>query len=93
MAEGVAVAGIMGIQFTVCCAECNRLRQFYEAAVRHWAQVLLAAEVNLVNTPSRQSVAVKEKAFDEMNAAKARLTARTLECRFCNARLRVIRKA
>jgi hypothetical protein len=74
------------------CPEYLRLRQLYEAALRHLGQVLLCAAVNLVGAPARQAAEIKRKAFEERNAAKAVLTAHALKCQSCDPRLRVIRK-
>jgi len=74
------------------CPEYNRLQQHYEAAIRHWGHVILSPDAHLVGGLARQAVGVKQKAFDEKNAAKERLSAHTLTCPFCNPRLRAIRK-
>jgi hypothetical protein len=57
------------------CLEDNRLRQHYEAALRHWGHVLLFPDTNLVGAAARQADVIKQKAFDERNAAKERLDA------------------
>ncbi len=74
------------------CPEYNRLRQHYEAAIRHWGHVLLAPDAKLVGALARQTAEVKRKAFQERDAAKERLSAHKLTCSTCNPRLRVNHK-
>ena len=50
------------------CPEQNRLRQHYEAALRHWGHVILCSDANLVGALSRQAAEIKQKPFDEKNA-------------------------
>jgi hypothetical protein len=70
------------------CPEYNRLRQLYEAALRHWGHLLLSVDAHLGGTVARQAAELKEKAFDERNAAKERLIAHTLSCTACDPRLK-----
>jgi hypothetical protein len=66
--------------------ERNRLRQHYELALRHWGHVILAPDVNLVGVPARQVAEIKQKAYDERNAAKERMVLREQNCLICNRR-------
>jgi hypothetical protein len=75
----------------VPCPEYNRLRQHYEAALRHWGHLLLSLDARLVGTVARQAAEIKQKAFDERNAAKERLSAHAVFCPACNPKLQRIR--
>jgi hypothetical protein len=72
------------------CPEYLRLRRHYEAAIRHWGHVLLSPQADLVGALARQTDEIKQKAFDDRNAAKERLRAHTLSCLVCNPKLRRI---
>ena len=73
------------------CLEYNRLRQHYQAALRHWGRVLFSPDAHLVGTAARKAAEIKQKAFDERNAAKERLSAHALFCPACNPKLQRIR--
>jgi hypothetical protein len=75
------------------CPEHNRLRQHYEAALRHWGHVLLSLDSHLVGKAARQAAEVKQKAFDDRNAAKERLDDHPLTCSICNPKLKRIHKS
>jgi hypothetical protein len=75
------------------CPEYNRLRQHYQEALRHWGHVLFSLDAHLVGTAARKAAEIKQKAFEERNAAKERWTSHTLTCQSCNPRLRVNRRA
>ena len=68
----------------VSCPEYNRLRQSYEAALRHWGHVLFSLDAHLVGAAARQAAELKQKAFDERNTAKECLRAHALSCPACN---------
>jgi hypothetical protein len=70
------------------CPEHSRLQQHYEAALRHWGNALFSLDADLVGTAARQADEVKQKAFDERNAAKERLSAHALSCPVCNPKLK-----
>jgi hypothetical protein len=72
------------------CPEQLRLRQHYEAALRHWGRVILSSDANLVGILARQASEIKRTAFDERNAAKGRLDDHSLTCPTCNPKLRRI---
>jgi hypothetical protein len=72
------------------CPEYNRLRQQYEAALRHWGHLLLSLDAHLVGTVATKAAELLKKAFDERNAAKVRLSAHAFSCPTCNPRLRSI---
>ena len=74
------------------CLEHNRLRQHYQAALRHWGRVLFSPDAHLVGTAARKAAEIKQKAFDERNTAKERLDVHTLSCRACNPELRGIHR-
>jgi hypothetical protein len=74
------------------CPEHNRLQQHYEAALRHWGNVLFSLDADFVGTAARQAAEVKQKAFEERNAAKERLDAHVRVCAACTPKLRAIRK-
>jgi hypothetical protein len=59
------------------CPEYNRLRQHYQEALRHWGHVLFSLDAHLVGTAARKAAEIKQKAFEERNAAKERWTSHT----------------
>jgi hypothetical protein len=65
------------------CPEYNRLRQHYEAALRHWGHVILSPDARLVGARARQAAEIRQTAFGERDAAKERLDAHTLTCPAC----------
>lgn len=75
------------------CPEYNRLRHNYEAAIRHWGRVILSPDAHLVGALARQAAEIKQKAFDERDAAKKRLSDHTRTCPACNPKQRVIRRS
>jgi hypothetical protein len=75
---------------TVRCPEYIRLRQHYEAALRHWGHVLFFPNAALVDTEAQKAAELKQKTFDERNAAKERLSAHKLSCTACNPKLKRI---
>ena len=70
------------------CHENKRLRQHYEAALRHWGNVVLSPTMPPGGTLTRQAGEVMLKAFDERNAAKERLDAHIRVCPVCTPKLR-----
>ncbi len=70
------------------CPENDRLRQHYETALRHWGNVVLSPDAHLVGARARQAAEIKQKAFDERNAAKERLDAHIRVCATCTPQLR-----
>jgi hypothetical protein len=74
----------------VDCPEYIRLRQHYEAALRHWGHVLFFPNDRLVGAEGQNAAELKQKAFDERNAAKDRLSAHKLSCAACNPKLKRI---
>jgi hypothetical protein len=75
------------------CPEHLRLRQHYDAALRHWGRVILSSEANLVGILGRQAAEIKRTAFDERNAAKERLDDHSLACPICNPKLKRIHRS
>jgi len=75
------------------CPEYDRLRQHYEAALRYWGHVVLSLDAHLVGTAARQTFGIKQKAFDERNAAYERLSAHALSCPACNPKLKRIHRS
>jgi hypothetical protein len=63
------------------CPEYLRLRQHYEAALRHWGRVILSTDANVVGKLGRQAFEIKETAFADRNAAKKRLDDHSLLAR------------
>jgi len=72
------------------CPEYLRLRQHYEAALRHWGHVILSTDADVVGKLGRQAAEIKETAFAERNAAKKRVDDHSLACPTCNPKLRRI---
>jgi hypothetical protein len=77
----------------VHCPENNRLRQRYEAAIRHWGNVILFSDVDSLGTLIPQAAEVKHKAYIERDAAKKRLSDHMLTCGACNPKLMVVRRS
>jgi hypothetical protein len=75
------------------CLEYKQLLQHYEIALRKWGQVMLASDVKLVGAVARQAAEIRQKAFDERDAAKKRLSVHKLTCEDCNPKLTVIHPA
>jgi len=73
------------------CPEHNRLRQLYEAAIRHWGHIILTPDSDSLGDLVRQTAEIKEKAYVERDAAKKRLTDHMLSCPACNPKLRLRR--
>ena len=73
------------------CPEYNRLRQLYEAAIRHWGHVILTADSDSVGTLARQAAEIKQKAYVERDAAKKRLIDHRFACSVCSPKLRSAR--
>jgi hypothetical protein len=57
------------IDLTMACPEYIRLRQHYEASLRHWGLVLLSPIAEPIGTVARLAVEIKQKALAERNAA------------------------
>jgi hypothetical protein len=70
------------------CSEYVRLRQHYEAALRSWAQLELPAEYGFLD--AAVLLAVKQKAFEERNAAYVRIALHERNCRSCNHKRRAL---
>jgi hypothetical protein len=75
------------------CSEYIRLRQLYEVALRQWGIVMLPPDNERVGAPARRTAEIKQKAFDERDAAKMQLGRHKLTCPVCNPKLRFIRPA
>ena len=78
---------------TMSCPEYNRLRQHYEAAIRHWGRVILSPDDNLVGALARQAAEIRQKAFDERDAAKNRMLFHQESCTVCKPQLPISRSA
>jgi hypothetical protein len=76
----------------MACHENDRLRQHYEAALRHWGNVVLSPTIRPGGTLARQAAEIKLKAFDERNAAKERLDTHIRGCPVCTPKLGAIRE-
>jgi hypothetical protein len=66
------------------CPEYNRLRQCYEAAIRHWGHVILSAHSDSLGALAREAAEIMQKAYTERNAAKKRLSDHMFTCPACN---------
>jgi hypothetical protein len=56
--------------------ECHgyiRLRQHYEAVLRHWGQVILSPGAESNSATARLAAEIKQRAFEERNAANERM--------------------
>jgi hypothetical protein len=67
------------------CPEYVRLRQDYEAALRHWGEVLLSQDTELVGWQARQRAQLKQNALDERDAANERICAHKRSCPACKS--------
>jgi hypothetical protein len=72
---------------TMPCPEYARLRQLYEAALRHWGQILLSSEgTELVGAPGRLAAELKQKALYERDAANGRMRLHKQDCPVCKGK-------
>jgi hypothetical protein len=68
------------------CPEYVRLRQLYEAALRHWGQTLLSSKSHeLFGAPARYAAQLKQKALDERDVANERMCLHRRSCPTCRA--------
>jgi hypothetical protein len=74
------------------CLEYVRLRQIYEAALRHWGQLMWSAKVAVPGVPERLDAETKQRAFFARNEAGERLSARQRSCPVCRSSLRLVDK-
>jgi hypothetical protein len=65
------------------CPEYVGLRQRYEAALRHWGQVLLSQDTELVGWQARQRAQLMQNALDERDAANQRICLHKRSCPAC----------
>jgi hypothetical protein len=73
-------------QFSMACAQCTRLRQIYEVAVRRWGQIILSQ-------PTHSSYALTEERDNitsERSVARKRLEFHKRNCSICNRAARPI---
>jgi hypothetical protein len=75
------------------CPEYNRLRQRYEAAIRHWGHVILSPATDAVGALARQTAEIRQKAYDERDSSKKRLSDHMFTCAACNPKLRAARRS
>jgi hypothetical protein len=76
------------LNLTMVCSEYNRLRQHYEASLRHWGQVLLSAGAEPIGATARLAAEVRQKALLERDAANDRMCLHKQTCSVCNPKLR-----
>jgi hypothetical protein len=69
----------------MACPEYIRLRQHYEAALRHWGHVLLSPVAEPIGAPAAE---VRQKALAERDAANDRMTLHKQTCSACNPKLK-----
>jgi hypothetical protein len=74
----------------MACPEYIRLRQHYEAALRHWGHVLLSPVAEPIGAPARVAAEVRQKALAERDAANERMCLHKQTCPACNPKLKVI---
>jgi hypothetical protein len=77
----------------MACREYIRLRHHYEAALRHWAHVLLSPVTGSTGAAARLAAQIKQKAFEERNAAYDRMCLHEQNCPVCNPKLKGARFA
>jgi len=77
----------------ILCLEYKQLFQHYEIALRKWGQVMLASDVTLVGALARQAAEIRQKAFDERDAAKNRMLFHQESCTVCKQKLKISRSA
>jgi hypothetical protein len=75
------------------CLEYIQLFQHYEIALRKWGQVMLASDVTLVGTIARQAAEIRQRAFNERDAAKNRMLFHQESCTVCKPKLKISRSA
>jgi hypothetical protein len=76
------------LDWTMACHEYDRLRQHYEASLRHWGHVLLSSGAEPTGAPARLAAEVKQKALEERNAANDRMCLHKLNCPVWNPKLK-----
>jgi hypothetical protein len=72
----------------MACPEYIRLHHHYEAALRHWGHVLLSPVTVPTDATARLAAEVKQKAFEERNAAYDRMCLHKKTCPVCNPKLK-----
>jgi hypothetical protein len=72
------------------CPEYVRLRQIYEAALRHWGQFMWSSKVAAPGVPERRDAETKQRAFFARNEASERLSAHQRSCPVCRSSLRLV---
>jgi hypothetical protein len=65
------------------CPEYVRLRQHYESALRHWGEVLLSQDSELVGPGGRQRAQLKQNVLEERDAANERMRVHKRSCPAC----------
>jgi hypothetical protein len=67
------------------CPEYERLRQLYEAALRHWGHLLWSSKADVPSVPARLLSEMKQRAFFERNEAHERMLAHQRSCNTCRS--------
>jgi hypothetical protein len=67
------------------CPEYARLRQLYEAALRHWGNAMWSSRGDVPGVPERLALEIKQRAFIERNDAHERLLAHKRSCKVCQS--------
>jgi len=65
------------------CPEYVRLRQRYESALRHWGEVLLPQDSELVGAWARQRAQLTQDVLEERDAANERMRVHERSCPAC----------
>jgi hypothetical protein len=74
----------------MACPEYERLRQLYEAALRHWGHLQWSAKADVPGVPLHLLSVMKQRAFIERNEARERMRAHYRGCKTCRSDSRVV---
>jgi hypothetical protein len=84
---------LVHLNAVMLCLEYIQLFQHYEIALRKWGQVMLASDVTLVGALARQAAEIRQRAFNERDAAKNRMLFHQESCTVCKPKLKISRSA
>jgi hypothetical protein len=67
------------------CPEYTRLRQHYESVLRHWGDVLLSQDYDLVRVSALKRSQLMQNALDQRDAARERVCVHKRTCPACGS--------
>lgn len=84
------MASHFAMDAAIPCSEYVRLRQLYEAALRHLGHIMLATKGNQSIGPATQD-SLKKQAEQDRNIARQRIQFHQQNCAVCRSALRQLR--